>query len=247
VGCGSEGLPEIAIHLPSARRVRWEPSAGPVAWGPGRVVDVLRGVFDLASGAWSPAAEPFRGVAWGPPGLWGAVWAVPVRDGVHVMDLGVNGHPVWASRPWGGMAPAVGAGRVVWAVDAGPLGIDLHVRAVRGGATAVIAGGPGDQRAPVSDGRRFAWVDAGRLVVWDTVGPPTPLPVLTGLSAPPAIDGDALCAEVRGPEGHGIDIWCADGQGPAGPGDQTHPSLGGGYLLWRESRGRVFARPVAAP
>lgn len=243
VGCGPDGRPSVAVHVPTGRRQRWSPGPGPVAWGPGRLVDAASGVLELAVGEWAPLADRLRGAAWAPPGLHGPALVLVQPAALHVLDMRQNGHPVWASRPWGGMAPAVGAGRVVWAVDAGPLGIDLHTRALRGGATAVIAGGPGDQRAPVSDGRAFAWVDRGRLVRWDGAGEPRPLPVLTGFSAPPTLDGGELCAEVRG---EGVDIWCSGGGGPAGPGDQTHPSLGGGHLLWREA-GAVWVQPVVGP
>ncbi len=262
VGCVGSDAVNVAVSLVDGRVVTLtDPVASPGLgdgwlWAPGR-----------APGAWAlPAATrgrlpglaplvivPFEGVS-APAVLrseLGASAAVAYADHVEVIDLLVSAWPRYSAHPLPGEPVAVGPGWAAW-TERGANGEDVWVvgDAVDAAEPRVLAGGPGDQHFVSGAGSVLWYVDAR--FVWrqdlrETM--PTSFPADTGFQAPLAVsaDGTFACWEDRAGlrDGGDIDLRCTSGLVLDRAGDQRWPSIGGGFLAWREGTQVIVGRLVA--
>ena len=106
----------------------------------------------------------------------------------------------------------------------------------RAGSSLPIAldAGAAEPNHPVSDGRRIAWVSAGRIKTYDPVnGRKTTVDAATGFHTPPAFHDGTLCWETR--TDTDVDIVCSDGVTLTRAGHQTRPVRIGTQLYFFEN------------
>jgi len=264
VGCVGSDTVNVAVSLVDGRVVTLtDPVESPALgdgwlWAPGR----LPGAWVLPATARGPlpGLAPLVIVAYpgvSPPAVrrtdLGAWAAVPYPDHVEVIDLQVASWPRYAAHPLPGEPVAVGPGWAAW-TERGANGEDVWVVGAAVGATEprVLAGGPGDQHLVAGAGDVLWYADA-RFVWRQDVreAMPTAFPADTGFEAPLAVsaDGSLACWEDRAGlrVGGDIDLRCSSGLVLERPGDQRWPSIGGGFLAWREGTQVIAGRLVAEP
>ena len=218
-----------------------------------------RGGFDGEE----PIMVPHHGVAPAAVTRAGAtrLAVVPYETHIDLIDLAKHVWPRWDARPLPGESVAVGVGWAawterdvqgdtgenVWLVQTALAKTDLlsnglswaKTELLSNGLPAVVAGGAGDQHGVVGGGSSLWWVDGDEVVHLDLkTAEQRRFPAFTGFEAGLAVadDGSVSCWEDRRglDTPLGIDIRCSDGTVLDRPGDQRWPSLGGGWLIWRE-------------
>ncbi|MSP54728.1 MAG: hypothetical protein EXR69_03850 [Myxococcales bacterium] len=269
VGCVGDDRVNVAVSLVTGRVVTLtapvlSPSLGDGwLWATGRpaggwVLPVAaRGGFDGAEAV----MVPHDGVAPATVTYDGGTRraAVPYETHVDLIDLSRHVWPRWDARPLPGESVAVGVGWVAWSERGLGGEAERDVWLVRTEvaqgdvapmrAPAVVGGGRGDQHGVGGGGSSLWWVDGDEVVKLDVhTGAERRFLAFTGFEAGLALaeDGSLSCWEDRRAFGTpaGIDIHCSDGTVVDRPGDQRWPSLGAGWLIWREGE-QVLA--TAAP
>lgn len=191
--------------------------------------------------------------------------AVPYATHIDLLDLASHTWPRFDARPLPGEPVAVGYGWAAWTERAADTDDDVWIvrtqdavpitvdgQAVSAGQPTRLAGGPGDQRGVVAAGQFVWWLDTSsdRAIRLDLAdGTRASFEAETGFEAGLTLtdDGATACWEDRRllDTPAGIDIRCSDGTVESRPGDQRWPSLGAGWLVYREGQ-QVLARPFTA-
>lgn len=229
-GVGAMALvPYTALGAPAVRRTRADATASREPGG-----DPARGE---AVGAGAAGADPLRAEA-----------VVPYADHVDVIDLGKSTWPRYSAYPLPGEPVAIGAGWAAW-TERGANGEDVWIvgASARASAPRVLVGGAGDQHDVAGAGDTLWYVDDTAVWKYDVESQATAsFPADAGFEAPLAVstDGSLACWEDRRAlkTGGDIDIRCTSMLHVERPGDQRWPSLGGGFLMWREGNQVIVGR-----
>lgn len=245
--------------LPRATRGEM-PGVGPLAMVPytGLGAPAVRrspAEATASDGRGGGANEGARGVGGGAVGggavgggAAGAEAVVPYPDHVDVIDLGKSTWPRYGAHPLPGEPVAIGAGWAAW-TERGGNGEDVWIvgAGARAPAPRVLVGGAGDQHDVAGAGDTVWYVDDAAVWSYDVGSQATAsFPADAGFEAPLAVstDGSLACWEDRRAlrTGGDIDIRCSSMLHVERPGDQRWPSLGGGFLMWREGKQVIVGR-----
>lgn len=264
VGCVGSDDVNVAVSLTDGRVVTLtDPVRSPALgdgwlWAPGRVAGAWvlpRATRGAMPGVGPLAMVPYTGL--GAPavarsGAGGddlrAEAVVPYPDHVDVIDLGKSTWPRYSAHPLPGEPVAIGAGWAAW-TERGGNGEDVWIVGAGAGAPAprVLVGGSGDQHDVAGAGETVWYVDDAAVWSYDVGSQATAsFPADAGFEAPLAVstDGSLACWEDRRAlkTGGDIDIRCSSMLHVERTGDQRWPSLGGGFLMWREGRQVIVGR-----
>lgn len=265
VGCVGSDDVNVAVSLTDGRVVTLtDPVRSPAlgdgwVWAPGRVAGAwvlpratrgeIPGVGPMAMVPYTALGTPaVRRAGAGGVGAGGAEAVVPYTDHVDVIDLGKSTWPRYSAHPLPGEPVAIGAGWAAW-TERGANGEDVWVVGASAGASAprVLVGGAGDQHDVAGAGDTVWYADDAAVWRYDVVSQETvSFAADTGFEAPLAVstDGSLACWEDRRAlkTGGDIDIRCSSMLHVERTGDQRWPSLGGGFLMWREGKQVIVGR-----